>query len=407
MSFDIALSGLNAAQANLDVIANNIANSDTNGFKQSRAEFADVYAASQNGIARNATGKGVRVTAVTTQHSQGNIAFTENNLDLAVSGLGFYRLSDAGSIVYSRAGSFQVDREGFIQNSAGQRLTGFQADVSGNLIGSQGDLQVDFADSQPQTTSSIDIGANLDALETVPIPFDVNDPASYNHSTSTTVYDSLGVSHTATMYYRKAATNTWESRLYVDAAEVSNPGGDTLTFDTLGMLSTVNGAPATQLASTSFSPGTGATNMTITLDLADLTQFGGGFGVSALAQDGYPTGRLNSIDVSETGVIFARYSNGRSGVLGQVSLTNFANVQGLQPEGDTSFSETFSSGAPLTAEPGSTNLGLIQSGALEQSNVELTKELVDMIQAQRAFQANAQVISTAEEVTQTVINIGR
>lgn len=407
MSFDIALSGLNAAQSNLDVIANNIANSDTNGFKRSRAEFADVYAASQNGIAKNATGKGVRVTAVTTQHSQGDIEFTENNMDLAVSGVGFFRLSEGGSIVYSRAGSFQVDREGYIQNTSGQRLTGFQADIQGNLNGSMGEMRVDFADSEPQATTSIDLGANLDALETVPIPFDVTDPASYNHSTSTTVYDSLGVSHTSTMYFRKSAINTWESRLYVDNAEVSNPGGDVLVFDNLGMLSTINGAPGTQIASTSFNPGTGASNMTVTMDVADVTQFGGGFGVSALAQDGYPTGRLNSIDVDETGILFARYSNGRSGVLGQVSLTNFANVQGLQPEGDTSFSETFGSGPPLTAEPGSTNLGLIQSGALEQANVEITKELVDMIQAQRTFQANAQVISTAEEVTQTVINIGR
>ena len=195
--------------------------------------------------------------------------------------------------------------------------------------------------------------------------------------------------------------------MYVDGNEVSVPGGNTIAFDSLGILSTIDGAPGTNYTSTSFNPGNGAANMTITMDIADLTQFGGGFGVSGLVQDGFPTGRLNSVDVDETGVIFARYSNGRSATLGQVTLTNFANVQGLQPEGDTSFSETFGSGAAITAEPGSTNLGLIQSGALEASNVELTKELVDMITAQRNFQANAQVISTAEEVTQTVINIGR
>ena len=407
MPFDIALSGLNASQTDLDVIANNIANSATNGFKRSRAEFADVYAVSQSGIARNATGKGARVTAVTVQHSQGDINFTENNLDLAVSGLGFFRISDAGSIKYTRAGAFQVDREGFIQNSAGQRLTGFQVDSSGSLFGGLGDLQVDFADSLPQATSSIDFGANLDALETVPIPFDVTDPASYNHSTSTTVYDSLGVSHIATLYFRKSASNTWESRMFVDSTEVSTPGGNSIAFDSLGLLSTVDGTPSTVVSSTTFNPGTGAANMTISLDLADLTQFGGGFGVSSLFQDGFATGRLNSVDVGETGIIFARYSNGRSATLGQVALTNFPNVQGLQPEGDTSFSETFASGSAITAEPGSTNLGLIQSGALEASNTELTKELVDMITAQRNFQANAQVISTAEEITQTVINIGR
>jgi flagellar hook protein FlgE len=407
MSFDIALSGLNAAQTDLDVIAHNVANSSTNGFKKSRAEFADIYAVTQNGVAANATGKGVRVTAVTAQHSQGDISFTESNLDLAISGRGFFRLNDQGSTVFSRAGTFQIDREGFVVNSAGQVLTGFQADAAGNLTGALGDLQVNFAESTPNPTGVLTVGANLDALETIPPAFSISDPSSFNHSTSLTVYDSLGASHVATLYFRKDAVNTWETFTYVDGAEVSNPGGDLLVFDTAGQLSTINGAPASTVSTTSFNPGSGAANMTMTLDMTTLTQFGGGFGVSQLIQDGFPTGRLNSIDIDETGVMFARFSNGRSGILGQVALSNFANIQGLQAEGDTSFSETFASGAAITAEPGSTNLGLIQSGALEQSNVDLTAELVDMITAQRNFQANAQVVSAAEEITQTIINIGR
>jgi len=407
MSFDIALSGLNAAQTDLDVIANNVANSATTGFKKSRAEFADVYALTQFGVATDASGKGVRVSNVRTLHGQGDINFTENNLDLAISGQGFFRLNDAGSTVYSRAGEFGLDREGFMVNGTGQRLTGFQVDAAGSLTGALADIQVSLADATPQATQTVDVGANLSAAETVPPPFNVTDPSTYNHSTSLTVYDSIGASHVATMFFRKDAVNTWESFTFVDGAQVSTPGGDTLTFDNAGQISLINGAAASTVNTTSFNPGSGAANMQLTLDMTTLTQFGGSFGINNLVQDGFPTGRLNTIDIDETGTLFARYSNGRTGTLAQVALANFANVEALKPEGDTSFSETFASGPALTAAPGSTNLGLVQSGALEQSNVDLTRELVDMISAQRNFQANAQVVSAAEEVTRTVINIGR
>jgi flagellar hook protein FlgE len=402
MPFDIALSGLNAAQTDLDVIANNIANSNTNGFKSSRAEFADVYAVSQIGTANNATGKGVRVASVSTQHSQGDINFTENNLDLAVSGKGFFRLDTQGSIAYSRAGAFQVDKDGFVVNSTGAQLTGFQADTSGNLTGAIGSLQLEFADSNPQATATLNLGANLDALETVPAAFNVTDPSTYNHSTSTTVFDSLGASHIASMFFRKDGVNAWESFTYVDGAEVNPAGGNALAFNSSGGIS-----GASSFNTVSFNPGSGAANMTINFDFANLTQFGGSFGISELSQDGFSTGLLNGVDFDESGVLFARYSNGRTTTLGQVALANFANNQGLQENGDSTYTESFASGAAIVAAPGSTNLGLIQSGALEQSNVDLTKELVDLITAQRTFQANAKVITTAGDVTQTIINIGR
>ncbi len=402
MPFDIALSGLNAAQTDLDVVANNIANSNTNGFKSSRAEFADVYAVSQNGIATNATGKGARVTSVSTQFSQGDINFTENNLDLAVSGKGFFRLDTQGTIAYSRAGAFKIDKDGVVVNSTGAELTGFQTDINGNLTGALGTLQVAFSDSNPQPTATLNLGANLDALETVPAAFNVTDPTTYNHSTSTTVFDSLGASHIATMFFRKDATNAWESFTYVDGAEVNPPGGNALSFSSTG---TISGTSS--FNTVSFNPGSGAANMTVNFDFGNLTQFGGTFGVSELTQDGFPTGLLNSIDIDDSGVMFARFSNGRSNTLGQVALANFPNSQGLQADGDSNFVESFASGAAIIGTPGSTNLGLIQSGALEQSNVDLTKELVDLIRAQRTFQANAKVITTAGEVTQTIINIGR
>lgn len=406
MPFSTALSGINSAQTNLDVISNNIANSNTTGFKRSRAEFADVYAVSQSGAAKDSTGKGVRVAAITQQFSQGDIAFTDNSLDLAISGKGFFRLSDNGTTVYSRAGSFGLDRDGYLVNSSNQRLTGFQADASGTITAAIGDLQVNFADATPQASTAVSLGANLSAAEAVPGAFDVTDPLTYNHSASTTLYDSLGSSHVATLYFRKDAVNSWQAFTYIDGAPVG-AGADTMTFDSLGRLTQVNGGAGTTAALASFNPGNGAANLDIALDLGQLTQYGGGFGINSLTQDGYPTGQLTSIDVDETGVVLARYSNGRAGPLGQVALSNFANVNGLRPEGDNSFSETFTSGGATTAAPGSTNLGLVQAGALEQANVDLTKELVDMITAQRTFQANAQVISTAEEITQTVINISR
>ncbi len=406
MSFSTALSGLNAAQTNLDVISNNIANSNTTGFKRSRAEFADIYATSQSGLPKDTAGKGVRVVAIAQQFAQGDIEFTDNNLDLAISGKGFFRLSDNGSTVYSRAGAFSLDRNGYIVNSANQRLTGYQPDATGAITAAIGDLQVSFADAMPQASTLITLGANLDATETVPIPFNVADATSYNHATSTTLYDSLGTSHVSTLYFRKSAVNSWEVYSFVDGNQVS-AGADTLTFDNLGQLNTVNGAPGTIYTVPAYNPGNGAANLNLTVDVAQLTQYGSGFGINSLTQDGYPTGRLTSIDIDETGVVLARFSNGRFGTLGQVVLSNFANVNGLRPEGDNGFSETFSSGGATTAAPGSTNLGLLQAGGLELSNVDLTKELVDMITAQRAFQANARVISTAGEITQTVINLNR
>ncbi|MFT5446368.1 MAG: flagellar hook protein FlgE [Gammaproteobacteria bacterium] len=406
MSFSTALSGLHAAQTNLDVVSNNIANSNTHGFKGSRVEFADVYAVSQSGGSQNPVGKGVHVGAVKQQHTQGDIELTENNLDLAISGNGFFRLSDNGATVYSRAGAFSLDNQGFIVNASNQRLTGFQADVNGTITSTQGDLQVSLNDSTPQASTSLSMSANLDAAGTVPAAFDVTNPLTYNHSASSTIYDSLGASHVSTLYFRKDAVNSWESFTYIDGT-LASAGADTLSFDNLGQLSQVNGAAVADITMPAFTSGNGSAPINMTLDLSQFTQFGGGFRLNAIVQDGFASGRLTGIDVDETGIVLARFSNGRAGPLGQVSLSNFANVNGLSPEGDTAFSETYTSGSALTATPGSRSLGLVQAGAVELSNVDLTRELVNMITAQRSFQANAKVISTSEEISDTVINITR
>lgn len=410
MSMNTAISGLNAATADLNTIGNNVANASTNGFKLSRAEFADVYPVSGSGSSSNTIGSGVKLAAVAQQFTQGNINFTSNNLDLAVNGQGFFRLSNNGSIEYSRAGAFGIDRLGYISNSSGQHLTGYLADATGSITGALGDLQLSMADIAPNATANVSVGLNLNASATAPVlAFNPANASTYNNATSTTVYDSLGTTHLATMYYRKTAANTWETYLYVDGVDRQAVAGvpDTLGFSNLGALTTVNGVavPPGNTTSASFNPGTGAANMTLALDYSTTTQFGSPFGVNSLSQDGYTTGRLSGVDISDTGIVYARYSNSQSRAQGQVVLTNFANNQGLRPLGNSNWTETPESGVALTGAPNTASLGVMQSGALEDSNVNLTEQLVAMITAQRNFQANAQVITTENAITQTIINL--
>lgn len=405
MSFNTALSGLNAATANLSVTSNNIANANTFGFKGSRAEFANVFAVSPYGLARNAIGAGVKVATVNQLFTQGGIEFTNNNLDLAVSGQGFFTLSDGGNRVYSRAGNFAPDREGFVTNPAGHRLQVYPPAANGQGFdtGRLTDLRLTTGENPPSATTRVTLGNNLPANAAAPTaaPFDPDEPDSFNHSTSITVYDSLGVAHVATVYYVKTANeNEWEAHTVINGDQVGGP--QTLQFSNSGeLLVPANG----ELTLPGWTPPSGAADLAITLNLADATQYGERFSVSDLRQDGAAVGRLTSIEVADDGTVFARFTNGRSEALGQVALTNFANPQGLQQVGDNAWAETFESGDPIIGQAGSSAFGLIQSGALEASNVDLTEQLVNMITAQRSFQANAQMITTQDQVTQTVLNI--
>jgi len=420
MPFTIALSGLNAASSDLRVIGNNVANSSTTGYKSSRAEFADIFASSNLGVTNNAIGNGVRVSSVTQQFTQGNISFTDNNLDLAISGQGFFRLNDNGTTAYTRAGAFGIDRNGYVVNNQNQRLTAYQADSAGNITGGLGDLQLSTSDLPPQATSNVLLSANLDSTEAaITIPFDNTDPTTYNSSTSVTVYDSLGNPLLMTTYYQKQAApaNTWNQYAYLtepsgtvnEMIPAGGVAGDpiVMSFDNGGALTGVvpnTGSPAVA-SYAAVALGTGAANLTLTNSLTNVTQFGGPFAVTALDQDGFSTGRLSGVDIGETGIVTARFTNGQSRTLAQVAMANFTNPTGLRQLGNTSWIETYDSGVPLVSAPGSGSLGLLQSGALESSNVEITEQLVNMITAQRNFQANAQVISTADTITQTIINI--
>jgi flagellar hook protein FlgE len=411
MTFRTALSGLNAAATDLNVTANNIANVATPGFKLSRAEFSDVFAVSTFGLARNAVGSGVRTAAVSQQFTQGNVEFTDNSLDLAISGGGFFRLSDRGAAVFSRAGNFSTDASGFVVNPAGHRLQVFPAipgtDTfdTGRLV----DLQLSSSESPPQATTAITVGTNLPAGAAQPAntPFDPLDPLSFNHTTSLTVFDSLGAAHITTLYYVKTPDdNQWEVYTFVDGPDNQVGGPDLVQYNQNGALDgDANQPPNGIITLPAYTPTNGAAPIEMTLNLGDSTQFGERFSVNELRQDGFTTGRLTSIEVSPTGVVFARFTNGQASSMGQVALAHFPNAQGLQEFGNNVWGETFESGQPLLGTAGSASLGLVQSGALEASNVDLTAQLVNMITAQRNFQANAQTISTFDQVTQTIINI--
>lgn len=416
MAFGIALSGISAAQTDLDVTANNIANSQTTGYKESRTEFAELFSTSLQGVSSLQPGNGVRVSKIAQQFSQGNIQTSSNSLDMAINGSGFFVVSDGGALQYTRAGAFTTDANGIVTNAAGQRLQVYPALNNGSFnTSTMGDLQVQTTQSAPAATTSAQTIFNLPANAAQPTvaTFDPADASSYNNATSVTVYDSLGAAHTSTLYFVKTATaNQWDTRLYVDGTAVGTtvvPPAlpvytQTLTYSSSGALT----SPAGGLVNYgTYTPTTGANPLNIDFDFSKTSQYGNSFGVTSVAQDGYTTGQLTGISVDSTGVVQANFTNGQSVPLGQVALVNFANPQGLQKVDGTNWVETFSSGQSVLGESGASGFGQLQSGAVEASNVDVTKQLVNMIVAQRNYQANAQMISTEKSMTETVMNMAR
>ncbi|MVW76288.1 flagellar hook protein FlgE [Pseudomonas xionganensis] len=437
MSFNIGLSGLRAATSDLNVTGNNIANAGTAGFKQSRAEFADVYAASVLGTGSNPQGSGVLLANVSQLFNQGNINYTQNALDLAINGNGFFVTSNNGDVSYTRAGYFGTDRDGFMVNNFGYRLQGYTVDDAGNLQnGIVGDLRVETASQAPRATENLEQVFNLNSTNTVPttVPFNPADPTTYNSSTSTNIYDTQGNAHVFTQYFIKTGPNSWDMNVLIDGRNPDDPTLTTpstvpLTFTTSGQLDvpaliasaptgfTVDANGLIQLTTwvpaapdTSVPPvwgpnGADASATGVAIDLRGATQFSSSFAVNSVSQDGYTTGQLSGLEIDDTGVVFARYTNGQSRVQGQVVLANFANVQGLTPVGKTAWVQSFASGEPVVGTPRTGTLGALQSGALEDSNVELSDQLVNLIVAQRNYQANAKTIETNSAVTQTILNI--
>lgn len=405
MSFQQGLSGLNAAAKNLDVIGNNVANSTTAGFKQAYAVFSDMSAGSSLGGATGSqVGIGTEVQGVTQAFSQGAITVTNNPLDVAISGQGFLRMSDNGAISYTRNGGFSLDKNGFIVGPGGQNLTGYQA-VNGAIVPNvMVNLKLSTADLAPKATSTTSVGANLAASEPIlsATGLVVTDPKTYNFSTASSTYDTLGVAHTTTFYFNKEAANTWTSSVYVDGLAADAGSGVTpLTFKNTGEYVPPAAAAAPVIATL----GNGADKLSINVNYSAMTQFSSAFGVNSLSQNGFASGSLNGYSIDPQGIIVGKYSNGQNLTLGQVTLSNFTNTQGLLATGSGMWVDTALSGPPLTGIPGTASLGTLQSSAKEDSNVDLTAELVNMITAQRVYQANAQSIKTQDQLMQTMVNL--
>ncbi|XXF07518.1 flagellar hook protein FlgE [Pseudomonas sp. D2-3] len=492
MSFNIGLSGLRAATSDLNVTGNNIANAGTAGFKQSRAEFADLYASSMLSSGSNPIGSGVLLSDVSQLFSQGNINYTKNSLDLAINGSGFFRTSNNGDISYTRAGYFGTDREGFIVNNFGHNLQGYGVDANGNLQnGIIGNLKVETASQAPRSTSTITQPFNLNSTESVPVlrqsaydgayqtafngsllpgnpnptpaeiaaataaatpaqlaaanaagaaagttaanaSFNPADPTSYNRSTSVNIYDAQGNAHSFTQYFVKTGANNWDVKILVDGRNPLNPANTQplsagISFDAAGKLQAVDPAglsaglsvnpdgsismngwiPAapTNAEGTTWAANGSEASAAVKFDFRGSSQYNSTFSVAKVVQDGYSTGELAGLEIDETGVLFARYTNGQTKVQGQLVLANFANMQGLTPVGKTAWVQSSESGEPVIGTPRSGTLGSLQSGALEDSNVELSDQLVNLIVAQRNYQANAKTIETESAITQTIINL--
>lgn len=436
MGFQQGLSGLNTSSKSLEVIGNNVANANTYGAKAARAEFADMYAASLSGGGSNGIGIGARIGSVAQQFTQGNLTTTANNLDLAINGRGFFALSTAqGETVYSRNGQFKRDKDGYIVNNEKHQLLGQALDASGAPAGPAGSpIQLTNDSSPPQAASAISMTANLDASASKidpAISIDFANAKSYNFVTSQTVYGDNGAPVAANYYFRKvadavaadptatppvtAAGSQWEVYMTADgntntASVLKDASGNplpvgTLAFNPDGSLPVGTSIPASGTLSI---PGgkNGQPITGVTIDMAGLTEFAGSYAVTDLSGGGYAQGNLSDFVIENDGTVMARYTNGQSKSIARVQLADFKNLNGLQPIGGNEWKATNTSGAPLPlGAPGSGVYGLLQSGALEESNVDLTGELVNMIVAQRSYQANAQTIKTEDQVLQTLVNL--
>lgn len=420
MSFQQGLSGLNATSKNLEVIGNNVANANTYGFKSARAEFADMYATSMNGTGSSNVGIGVNLAAVAQQFTQGNTVTTENPMDLALNGAGFFQVTDGKSpISYTRNGQFKIDRDGWVINNNAERLMGYPADGTGVIQpGTAAPLRMPTAGINPAATANVTLEMNLDSRAATTVPaagpqIVLSDPTTYNNATSVTVFDDKGQDVALTYYFQKAATDQWNVYVTANGAPIStDASGNPLPSTTLQF--PANGsAPTSPVGAVTLNiPASTNANGAVTLaipnvqlDVAGATQFGANFAVTDLSQDGYAPGQLVGIQFESNGIVTARYSNGQSKPAGQVEIATFRNPQGLLPMGGNGWARSYSSGEPVLGVPGDGNLGVLQAGALEESNVDLTGELVNMITAQRVYQANAQTIKTQDQVLQTLVNL--
>ncbi|MDG6096012.1 flagellar hook protein FlgE [Alteromonas sp. ZYF713] len=467
MSFNIALSGVSAAQKDLDTTANNIANVNTVGFKESRAEFGDVYAASLLASGKTKVGDGVLTQEVAQQFSQGSLQFTNTALDLAITGNGFFATVPeitSRDFSFTRAGQFKLDENNFVVNSSGDNLLGFPVNPDGTsssvALSTTEPVRIPDSSGSPQATQEVTMRMNLPANDDYldPASFNPDDTLTYNAATSVTVYDSLGESHIMTYYFVKDGTdqsaptgpdqlNSWLMFTTLDDTPVDIANGDTsvplptrddpqnpgttepwlparLSFNQSGDFTSQvpaggivtvplgdDGTPNAAIALTGGADQTQTIGIDFNLDplggqtINEPTQYASAFEVTSLEQDGLPVGRLTGVDIGEDGLVRATFSNGTSEPVVRVALVRFANEQGLTQQSNTQWKESIESGEALAGEATTGTYGEINSSALEQANVNLTTELIDMIIAQRNFQANSRALEVNNQLNQTILNI--
>lgn len=410
MSFQQGLSGLNSSSKALDVLGNNIANANTVGFKSAEVHFSDVFASSLSGGGASQVGIGSTVSGIQQSFSQGNVTATNNPLDISINGGGFFRMDQNGTISYSRSGQFHLDKAGYIINDQSLRVMGYAADANGVITPSNPvDIQLSASQIAPRATSSPLAGnltatLNLDSRAGVPAvaPFNFANPQTYNYSTALSVYDTLGVAHTMTMYFQRAsAGGPWNVYGTMDGA-TPQAFPSQLAFNASGVLLTpmplvLPSWALTTGATSPWSPGS--------MDFTGTTQYGSASSVDSLNQGGYASGALAGMTVGADGVVQGRYSNGQSRNLGQIVLATFTNPNGLQSLGNNQWALSSVSGPELVSAPGAGSRGVLQSSAVEESNVDLTAQLVSMITQQRNYQANAQSIKTQDQILQTLVNL--
>ena len=414
MGFQQGLSGLNAASKNLDVIGHNIANSGTVGFKASRTEFDEMVASAIGSANGTNGGIGVSVGAIAQQFTQGNISVTGNNLDVAINGNGFFQIQqNDGTMAYTRAGNFKLDKDGNVITNAGGKVMGYPVDPATGKPTAGSPQPLVFPTGAPipaKQTENAKVTFNLDARAVEAATATPPTPRA-TYGTSITVYDSQGVPNTVSLYFEKTANpNEWSVYNQLDDPNatppvVATPVG-TITFDGNGKItsgSTLTLNIATAPANPN-SPTPGPT-FPVEFDFSDSTQYGTKWAVSESTQDGYTAGQLTGINIGTDGTILTRYSNGVTRPEGVVSLATFRNTQGLSDIGNNLWVETYESGQPTVGQPTNGAFGALRSGALEDSNVDLTAELVNMMTAQRAYQANAQTIKTQDQIMSTLVNL--
>jgi flagellar hook protein FlgE len=390
MSFNIATSGLNSVTEQLNAISNNIANVGTTGFKSSRVEFGSLYADGQ--------AMGVGVISMTQNIGQnGSLVNTGRDLDMGISGGGFFITRNAnGDTTYTRNGVFGTDKDNFLIGSNGQTLQGYPVDAAGNLlVGTLADLQLRSGNIPARATDTLGFVSNLNAADKAPtVAFDPDDADSYNSTYTTKVFDSQGKEHTLTQYFVKTGENEWAVHYYNGTTDVTPAGGQALEFSPSGALITPTGTVNIAFTLPGVDP------ISIAVDYSGTTQYGSEFVVTTNRASGYAAGEQTGLAVEKDGKVYARYSNGERLLQGQVVLANFTNPGGLKNENGTSWSVTGDSGNPLIGAPGVGSLGELQAGSLEASNVDLTQQLVGLMEGQRNYQANSKVLTTSKELTQ-------